>query len=436
MKRYMYSMAHQVATFGKIGQLLPFCSMEVAPGDSWQGKFGQLVRLSPLKRALLQDMYVDTFLFYIPHRMVWAEFENFITWGPDAPGSTNPHAPPTITITDTQGDMDHLFQPKPTETGTARTYSALRNRAYNLCFNEYFLDRDQSMVQPDSTGMQRVYFKKDYWSNLNSQLQKEAATFHSAEVQNPGQSGANVRAQDIIQAVAQHRISVKRATYGSRYLDVLKSYGVRINYQMLQRPELLAIGRGAINVTDVVATDSSTEANLGKLAGHGISGKRIRLRRRSFPEHGTLLGLMVVRPVHADAEFLDWFDRKRTYNDYYDPGLNPLPPRAVTREDIVAINDSVPGAGDTVGYWPQNHWYRKGMSRIRNGLEDWTGSVVRGEDFRSITKDSISRVTPAKYDSLFNDNTYGHYQVSSVNLLKAVRSVPKANMSLATGMPG
>ena len=92
---------------------------------------------------------------------------------------------------------------------------------------------------------------------------------------------------------------MKRETYGTRYIDILRSYGINVNYQMLQRPEVVAIARNTVNVTDVVQTSAGT-GNLGDLAGHGISGGRLVLRRKSFPEHGTLMGLAVLRPPMTD----------------------------------------------------------------------------------------------------------------------------------------
>ena len=89
MKRYMHSLNHQVATVGQIGTLVPTMIQEVAPGDTWSGKVGLLVRLSPLKRALLTDLYVDQFCFYVPHRLVVAGWEDFISDGPmDTPNGS------------------------------------------------------------------------------------------------------------------------------------------------------------------------------------------------------------------------------------------------------------------------------------------------------------------------------------------------------------
>ena len=68
MKRWMYNLRHQVSQLGKLGRLIPTTFVEVMPGDTFTGKVGTLVRLSPLKHALLHDIHVDTFLFYVPHR--------------------------------------------------------------------------------------------------------------------------------------------------------------------------------------------------------------------------------------------------------------------------------------------------------------------------------------------------------------------------------
>lgn len=433
----MYNMSHQVAGQGRIGEIIPTMSLEVAPGDTWSGKVGLLTRLSPLNRALLHDIYVDQFMFYVPHRLVYADWENFIAAGPhDSPA--NPVAPPfvlpTKNIAAGENSAKHLwYNPAPTD---SRSYSAFRLYAYNLIWNEYFRDEEFTAIAPSfANGPAVASAKRDYWSNLQAEFRKEESS--AAPVNQPDMPTANVLASDILHAIALQKISMKRATYGTRYIDILKGYGIKVNYQMLQRPELVGMARGSINVTDVVSTSNATgsEGDLGSLAGHGIAGTRLRIKRKSFPEHGTLMSVLVLRPVHADNQFADWFDLPRAYESFYDPGLVPLPAVEVTRGDVAGPLDT-DDQDATIGFQPWGDWYRKGMSRIHADMAEWTGDMLGGENGDTLQHVDLKQYNPANFNVLFQDTTFGHFQFSAVNKLKALRFLPRNNLNTVTGMGG
>ena len=400
---------------------------EVCPGDTWSGKCGLLVRLSPLKRALLQDIFVDQFSIYTPHRLVMAEWEDFIAEGPTAP--LTGISIPGITVNANQPDLDCLMQPS-NDTTDAVTYSALPLFCYNLTFNEFFRDEDDPVIDPTTlpggNGLP-ISAKKDYWSMI-----RENFGFVEPEqfVDTDKGDGTQVAASDILTALARQKIAMKRATYGTRYIDILRSYGINVNYQMLQRPEVVAIARGTINVTDVVQTAPGAgggEDALGSLAGHGISGTRLNLKRKTFPEHGTLMHFVVVRPVHSDPQFTQWFDKRRQYADFYDPGLVGLPPVEVINDDVIGGCDTA-ARQQQMGFQPWGEWYRGALSRSHKDLIDWTGSM--GVEQTGQTAIEIRKYFSGiqDFDSLFTDTTFGHFQVSAVNNLRALRLIPRNNI--------
>ena len=426
-RRYMYNLSHQVATETRFGRLCPTCVLEVAPGDTFSGKVGVLIRLSPLKRALLTDIRVDQFFVYVPHRLVFSDWERFITDGPmDTPNVTIP----AKTINDQSTDCPKfLFIRRPASGEGSITVSNLRLRGYNLSWNELFRDEYENPVGSDSVSNARwgqtVSAKKDYWSLIQRDFGR-AQEFHNAQVQLPTTANAYVRAHDIIAAIQRQKISSRRATYGTRYIDALRYMGVSVNYQMLQRPEVVATARGNINVTDVVNT---SDTGLGSMAGHGISGSRLRIRRKQFPEHGTLLGFAVIRPIQADATWVDYFDTPRDYTAFYDPLTATLPPVEIRSKDVqpVATNDT------GIGFLPWGHWYRNALSRIHSDLgTEWVGNFQDGKPV-SVTDQIMKKYVDTVYDNMFSDTSNGHAQISVVNSLRAVRMIPPVNRSAAIG---
>ena len=68
---------------------------EVIPGDTIQQATSALVRVTPLLSPVMHPVHVRIHHWYVPHRIIWPEFEQFITGGPDGMDYTEF---PTISI--------------------------------------------------------------------------------------------------------------------------------------------------------------------------------------------------------------------------------------------------------------------------------------------------------------------------------------------------
>ena len=410
-------MHHTTVNRGLIGGLIPFMRLEVEPGSTWSGKCGLLIRLSPLQRALLADVYVDTYIFYVPHRLVWSEWTDFLAEGPST-WVTSPRTVPVVTYT-----HDALWYDEP----NLEQKSAFPVYSYNLIFNEFFRDPDFPAVSPtaksSTADMCWPVSPKRHWIN---QIRD------NLEVENPATvdtSGATVTVEEILRSVAEQKDKMKKATYGSRYVDILRSYGVKIDYNMLQRPEMVAHSHGQLNITDVVASDA---ANLGDLGGYGIGGRRISVRRKSFPEHGTLMGVFVLRPPFMDPHIHDYLDRGgRVYEDYFDPGLTRLPPKQITQQDVTweETTDNV------LGYTPWYEWYRHALSLVPATMENWVLPHLEAAARTSIINASLQNINNSGSwgNNQFTDVSNLHLQFSAVNSLKKISPVPPRSGVFTSG---
>lgn len=423
-------MFHNIATCGKTGTLTPILIQEVAPNDTWQGVSGMLLRFSPLVKAIVQDLFVDVVYVYLPHRMVWADWEDFYTEGPiDSPS----HSVPTVTVASADKEYRSLFW-RPHSTENTAKFNALRLYAYNLAFNDLFNDSNYTPkapdAKPDTEYGHLVSYKKDYWTTLSDNLGVDQNEFFFDT--NRG-SGTQASANDVLEAVARQKIELRKRQYGSRYVDNLRAMGVNINYQMLQRPEVVAIHRTMVNVTDVVNT---SDTNLGHLAGHAISGSSIRMRRRTFPEHGTLMGFVTVRPTHMNQSYNDWFDTARDYSSFYDPGQVLLPPVEVTTGDVYPAG-SIATRSNSLGWMCWGNWYRNAQSKVHADLAEWTlDGRVASSDAGPTTSTQLRGFSNGLHDAEFDDVTDGHFQVALSHRLTATRLLPKQGVSLHSGVGG
>lgn len=168
-KRYKHNLSNKASITGKLGELLPVNLVEVLPGDSFMAATSALVRLLPMLAPQLTKLRAHLVHYYVPHRLVWDDWEDFITGGED--GLQAPTFP-TISMTVAKGSLaDYLGLPV---LGSAASVSALPFRGYAMIWNEHFRDRDlQTALTIDttsgtdtttSTTLKRVNWAKDIFT--------------------------------------------------------------------------------------------------------------------------------------------------------------------------------------------------------------------------------------------------------------------------------
>lgn len=129
-----------------MGKLIPFFVQDVIPGDKLSVKKEHLLKMMPLATPMLQRVNVYFHYFFVPYRLIWDDFEKFITGGAD--GSATP-AYPVIGTNNTLFEVGTLpdFLGFPTNGKTTSTpIDAMPFRAYNLIYNNYY--RDQNFEDP------------------------------------------------------------------------------------------------------------------------------------------------------------------------------------------------------------------------------------------------------------------------------------------------
>lgn len=181
MKRNKFSLTHYKLFSCSEGELVPMTMMEVLPGDSIQQATSALVRCVPMVAPVMHPVHTRIHHWYVPFRLLWDNWENFITGGPDGMDAS---AFPTVTLPAVGGAAigslaDYLGVP----TGVnSLQVSALPFRAYAMIFNEWY--RDQDLQTPlaiskgdgadvvTSTALQNVAWEKDYFTSARPWEQK------------------------------------------------------------------------------------------------------------------------------------------------------------------------------------------------------------------------------------------------------------------------
>lgn len=178
IQRSKFDMSHTIKTTFNVGDLVPFDVMEVLPGDTFNLETNVLARLQTLITPLMDDMYLDTYYFFVPNRLTWEHWKNFN--GENSANAWYPETTYTIPQISIKGNdelhgsiLDYMGVPTNVDTDNANIalqINALPIRAYNLIWNEWF--RDQNLQDPilvpltDAT----VAFDKSKSSNGGSLL--------------------------------------------------------------------------------------------------------------------------------------------------------------------------------------------------------------------------------------------------------------------------
>jgi hypothetical protein len=154
--RSSFDRSHGHKTSFDADYLIPILVDDVIPGDTYNVNCAHIARLgSPLIHPLMDNLYLETFFFFVPYRLLWDNWEKFVG-ARDNPADSIDYTIPKLGANTTQ-DMsgtstfqllaDYMGLPH-VNSADLNDFSALPFRAYNLIYDEWF--RDQNLQ--DSIG--------------------------------------------------------------------------------------------------------------------------------------------------------------------------------------------------------------------------------------------------------------------------------------------
>lgn len=491
MKRHKHSLSHYHLTTCDMGKLIPIGLTEVLPGDTVQHATSLLVRANPLVAPVMHPVQVKVHHWFVPHRLVWSGWEDFITGGSDGMGGSAGAYPTIANLVAGVGDAaDYLGIP----TGTAPLLvSALPFRSYNLIFNEFY--RDEDLVPEanlDAVGVHNVSWEKDYFTSSRPWTQKGPEVTLPLGTKawvrgigtNPGswlpgpvtpnESGGNnqpyagyrltnspsppeiyikqaagaadepeiyadlasatgTAVNDLRMAFALQRYQEARARYGSRYTEYLRFLGVKSSDARLQRPEYLGGGKQTITFSEVLQTGpgstdgSPVPGGVGQFAGHGIAGMRSARYRRFFEEHGYVLSLLTIRPR---TMYMDGVHRswfRRAKEDYWQKELEGVGQQEIYRREVYA--DGSPSDVDVFGYQDRYSDYKHLFSRVSGEMRNFYDYWHLARKFAAppVLNKSFVECDPTK--RIFQEQTQHSFLLMANHSIQARRMVTRSNAS-------
>ena len=149
IQRSIFNRDHKVIFSGNVGDCIPFLCEEVLPGDTFDVTTAKVVRMQPLVTPIMDNVYLDTYYFFVPTRLVWSHWKEFngentsSAWTPDVE-----YTVPQLTVPSGGFDVGTIadYLGIPPKVGAGKKISALPFRAYALVMNDWF--RDENLMNP------------------------------------------------------------------------------------------------------------------------------------------------------------------------------------------------------------------------------------------------------------------------------------------------
>lgn len=442
MKRNKFNLSHYRLITADMGKLVPLTCFEVLPGDSIQMSTSALIRVTPLVSPVMHPVLVRINHWFCPYRLIWEDWEDFITGGEDGQDSS---VPPYISAGSVGvGSLpDYLGVPPDTYSPNLE-YSALPVRMYQMIWNEHFRDQDlvteaaldvtDGLDSTTSGALQSVAWEKDYFTTCRPWETKGAevtiplgdaapvtgigkanqsyltgpvsayetdgsgsvsyadyetsngAAFYIEE--DPDNSGyPNIRA-DLSAATGVDINDLRLALAVQRYQERMARYGSRYNEWLAgygirgldSRLQRPEYLGGGRQVIQFSEVLHHAEGTdpVGAMKGHGIAALRSNRFRKFFPEHGMIMTLMSVVPKPIYVNGLHRMFTREVKEDFFQKELEFLGDQAVRCDEVYA--DAADRDG-VFGYQSRYDEYRTLPSGIAGQMRSTYDDWHFGRDF-------------------------------------------------------
>lgn len=145
IQRSSFNRSHGLKTTFDAGYLVPVYVDEVLPGDTFNLQMAAFARLATPITPLMDNMYLDSFFFFVPTRLVWDNWEKFNGQQTD-PGDSTDYEIPIVSPVAAFAENslgDYFGLPVGAPFGAVPIqYNVLPFRCYGLIWNEWFRDQN------------------------------------------------------------------------------------------------------------------------------------------------------------------------------------------------------------------------------------------------------------------------------------------------------
>lgn len=484
-RRNVFDLSHEKKLSMNPGTLVPVLCCESLPGDKFRVTTEQIIRMAPMVAPVMHRVNVYMHYFFVPNRLVWDNWQTFITGGVD--GKQAPLIP-KLGINDVTkihfglGSLADYLGINPVLTTESVTngwsINALPFRAYQQIWNDYYMDQnlqqpvgvlktDGTITDPEMTAictLRKRNYEKDYfvsslpWTQRGDDVNipidpvyklpakayiaggtgAQGAMSASAgdiqsnsinvEIDNIESLGSTIN--DLRTSIRLQEWLEKNARAGSRYIEqILAHFGVRTPDYRLQRSEYLGGGKVPIQISEVLANFGSDTIPQGNMAGHGLGVGNASGFTYSCYEHGYIFGIMSIMPKAGYMTGIHRMFRKDSKFDWAFPEFANLGEQPVWSHELAHAwaDPQAPTVANVFGYQSRFAEYKYFPSTVhgemRTDLDHWHWD----RKFASVPQlnESFIQCNPDERIFAVDDLGASHkFYVQLYNNVKAIRPLP------------
>jgi hypothetical protein len=488
-KKNVFDLTHDVKLSADMGNLTPILTLECVPGDKFELGCESLIRFSPLIAPVMHRMDVSMHYFFVPNRILWDNWEQFITnasSGAVMPYLESPIFRPEVQTAGQAGTAsqtaDYLGVPPPENVATTVQINALPFAAYQCIYNEYY--RDQNLIAPvnyklndgeNNVSWERVRelctlrkraWEHDYFTASLPFAQKGAAVDiplgefpQNVPVQTTTAGGTTLTGttnqvvqegdgsplapntlfaategielapttiNDLRRAFRLQEWLEKNARGGTRYIEsILTHFGVKSSDKRLQRPEYITGVKSPVIISEIVNTTGEVEG----LPQGNMAGHGISVSSgRSGSYYCEEHGYIIgIMSVMPKTAYQQGIPKTFLKNDTLD---YYWPSFAHIGEQPVVNNElyAYTSTGeDTFGYVPRYSEYKFMPSRVAGDFRTTLDYWHLGRIFEEQPALSAAFVEcePTKRVFAVDEPTQQSLYCHVLNKIKAIRPMPK-----------
>lgn len=143
IQRSAFDRSSDYKTMFNSGYLIPFYAEEILPGDTFNVDATLLLRMpSALNVPVMDNLFMDTFYFSCPNRIVWDNWQKFMGEQVNPGDSTSYTVPVFTAYNPTAESLSDYFGVPPLAGGATTTHITLPWRMYNEIWNQWFRDQN------------------------------------------------------------------------------------------------------------------------------------------------------------------------------------------------------------------------------------------------------------------------------------------------------
>lgn len=149
ISRSIISRDHSVKFSFNVGDVVPFMCDDILPGDTVTIDTSKVIRLQPLVAPIMDEVFLDTYYFFVPYRLLWNHWINFMGENSTSPWESEvEYSVPQCEIPTGGYNAGTIadYMGVPISVAAGQKISAMPFRAYALICDQWF--RSENLMSP------------------------------------------------------------------------------------------------------------------------------------------------------------------------------------------------------------------------------------------------------------------------------------------------